>query len=151
MLNELAKKDITWRKIAYNITGNKDAADELVQEMYIKLMNIDKEVNDFYVTLTMRSIYLDQFKKKKVVYIEDNLKQLKDAKSEFEICDDGLEIISKMKWWEKELLELTYHYSYRQIQKEYNINHNMVFQVVKKYKTIWQNLTKERQATLQLK
>ena len=37
ILAELAKKDAQWRKMAFQICKDKDLADELVQEMYLKL------------------------------------------------------------------------------------------------------------------
>ena len=37
MLLELSKKDKKWRHIALKLCGNKDLADDIVQEMYLKL------------------------------------------------------------------------------------------------------------------
>ena len=37
MLKELAKRDKDWRKMAFQICGNKMTADDLVQDMYLKI------------------------------------------------------------------------------------------------------------------
>jgi len=38
-INELAKHDTKWREIAFKITWDKTKADDLVQDMYLKLMD----------------------------------------------------------------------------------------------------------------
>ena len=65
MIEQLAKKDTYWRRIAYNICKNKMLADDLVQDMYLALSNVTKEINDFYVIIVIRNIYL--LKKKTIV------------------------------------------------------------------------------------
>ena len=40
MLNEICKKDKYWRTIAFAICKDKDLADDLVQDMYVKLHNV---------------------------------------------------------------------------------------------------------------
>ena len=65
-INELAEHDTKWRTIATNITGNKSAGDDLVQDMYLKLMDVDKNINDYYVTMTLKSIFIDGIRKSKV-------------------------------------------------------------------------------------
>jgi len=65
-INELVEHDAKWRTIAAKITGNKMSADDLVQDMYLKLMDKDKDVNDYYVTLTLKSIFIDMIRKEKV-------------------------------------------------------------------------------------
>ncbi len=49
---ELSKKDKKWRHIALKLCGNKELADDIVQDMYLKLH--DKEdLKDFYVVLKL--------------------------------------------------------------------------------------------------
>jgi hypothetical protein len=62
MLNELVKKDIYWRKVALHICNNKDLADDIVQDMYLKLHKSNQELKDSYVYFTMKSIFLDYVK-----------------------------------------------------------------------------------------
>ena len=65
-INELAEHDAKWRTIAAKITGNKASADDLVQDMYLKLMEVDKDINDYYVTLTLKSLFIDGIRKSKI-------------------------------------------------------------------------------------
>ena len=65
-INELAEHDAKWREIAFKITWCKAKADDLVQDMYLKLMDKDKNLNDYYVTLTLKSIFIDGIRKDKV-------------------------------------------------------------------------------------
>ena len=65
-INELAIHDTKWRTIALKITGNKMSADDLVQDMYLKLMEVDKDINDYYVTMTLKSIFIDGIRKSKI-------------------------------------------------------------------------------------
>lgn len=67
MLDELSKKDKKWRRLALSITKDKDEADEIVQEMYIKIHDLNKEmVNDFYVYYTMKHIFYSRLKKREI-------------------------------------------------------------------------------------
>ena len=51
ILKELSNHDKQWREIACNITkGDKDLADDLTQQMYLKLMNY-KKFNVYFVFL----------------------------------------------------------------------------------------------------
>lgn len=65
-INELAVHDTKWRAIALKITSNKSSADDIVQEMYLKLMTTDKDINDYYVTMTLKSIFIDGIRKSKI-------------------------------------------------------------------------------------
>jgi DNA-directed RNA polymerase specialized sigma24 family protein len=81
MLDELAKRDNDWRKMAFHICKNKDTADDLVQDMYLKFANYNKKVNDFYVYFAIKSIWLDKLKDKKTKTVEllDNFNTFADT------------------------------------------------------------------------
>lgn len=71
MLEELAKRDKEWRRMALSICNDKDLADELVQDMYIKIHDMGKkEVNGFYVYYTMKHLFYDRFKKTKEIPVD---------------------------------------------------------------------------------
>ena len=42
MVEQLSKKDAYWRKIAFNICKDKSTADDLVNDMYLKLYDCKK-------------------------------------------------------------------------------------------------------------
>ena len=62
MLHQLAKKDSKWREIALKICKDKMLADDIVQEMYLKLANNKKQINDFYVIIVIRNLFIDEIK-----------------------------------------------------------------------------------------
>ena len=59
MLLELSKKDKIWREIAFKICGDHSKADDLVQEMYLKLYSQKKQINSGYIYATLRSIFIE--------------------------------------------------------------------------------------------
>jgi len=67
MIKELCKKDRFWRIVAYRICKDKSFADDMVQEMYLKLYNCTKQINDFYVIITMKNIFIDSTKKQSLL------------------------------------------------------------------------------------
>jgi DNA-directed RNA polymerase specialized sigma24 family protein len=148
MLQELSKKDKLWRNIAFNICKNKFLADEIVQEMYLRFhRNPKDEVNDYYVALVLKSVYLNMLKEKTNAsinsfhYIEDNSNDFEPNDKEQAILDE----IENLTWTQKELLAEVYDRSYREIESIYNINYGYSYLQVKKAKDkVWQKLEKRK-------
>jgi len=138
MVNELVKKDIIWRKIAFAICKDEMLADDLVQEMYLKLFNCKKEINDFYVVLTIKTLFLDYLRKSKLKISIDNF-DFKNIENNFEFDDKEKEFIKELKWYEKELLEMSYDLSLRQIEKETKIHYKFTERVLIKVRKKWQD------------
>lgn len=77
MLELLAKEHTLWLKMVINMGCSKDIAEDIVQEMYLKLHRLikeekkimynDEEVNRFYVFVTLKNLYID-FRKAKNKY-----------------------------------------------------------------------------------
>lgn len=134
ILEELSKHDSKWRSTALKITkGNKDIADDITQEMYLKLLNYEY-FTDFLVVLTLRSIYLDRFKKPQNISIEE-LNYIDSKENTFQVDDNQKEILDNtnlLKWYQKELLKESYDLSIRQIANKYNINYGFVFREIQK-------------------
>jgi len=82
------RKHNTWlSQVAYNFTSNKDNAEELVQELYLKMMEIKdinkimfkEDVNLFYLYKMLRSIYLNGIKRSKPsLPLDDEIYELPD-------------------------------------------------------------------------
>ena len=105
ILNDLAKHDKKWRQIAYRICNDRMLADDLVQEMYLKLMNRTKW-NDYFVTITLRNLFIDHVRKTKNVRLEE-LNYVIDHTNNFEPTDYQQELLNefdKLDWVAKELL-----------------------------------------------
>lgn len=66
MLEQLVKHHNQLLKIAYNFTGDKDSANDVLQDAYIKIYDSGKkfeEINDAYIYFTIKSVWLDSKKK----------------------------------------------------------------------------------------
>ncbi len=138
ILDELSKKDKEWRKAAYVICKDKMLADDLVQEMYFKLMNRTKW-NDYFVFITLRNLFLDHLRKQKDVRLEE-LHYIEDRSEVFEPDDEEQKILDafdKLDWVQKELLlERANGMSLRDIQKRYNINYGYTYRETTKAKEV---------------
>jgi RNA polymerase sigma factor (sigma-70 family) len=132
----LAKKDAYWRKIALNICKDKELADDLVQDMYIKLIDCKKQINDFYVVIVIRNLFLDHIKQtKKRGHVNlDDFYTLESQNNTFEIDDEQKEIIDNMYWVAKGYFELSQDMSLREMAKELNTNYVYIHRVMKKAK-----------------
>ena len=144
ILEELSKKDKEWRKAAYVICKDKMLADDLVQEMYFKLMNRTKW-NDYFVFITLRNLFLDHLRKQKDIRLEE-LHYIEDRTEIFEPDDEEqkvLDAFDKLDWVQKELLlERANGMSLRDIQKRYNINYGYTYRETTKAKDIIKNKKK---------
>lgn len=144
ILEELSKKDKEWRKAAYLICKDKMLADDLVQEMYLRLMDKTKW-NDYFVYITLRNLFLDRLRKEKDVRL-DKFHYLEDRTEVFEPDDEEQKILDafdKLDWVQKELLlERANGMSLRDIQKRYNINYGYTYRETTKAKDIIKNTKK---------
>ena len=85
ILDILAKRHIEWVKMAKAFKISEDKANELVQDMYLRMhdytkdvkriMYNEKEINTFYIYITLRNLYYSKFtnynKNKKTVLFSD--------------------------------------------------------------------------------
>lgn len=130
MLEVLSKKDDYWRKIALKICKDKYLADDLVNDMYLKLYDNEKANSDWYVIIVIRNLFLDSLKQKREISIDEVT--VKETHNHFEIDDNELELIKGLKWWERELLELSYDHSLRELGEKLNINYAFIYRTIKR-------------------
>ena len=65
ILHEICKGHIKWVRMAQKF--DYDNAEDLVQEMYLKIHNLNPiKVNEVYIYRTIKSIFVDEYKKKKL-------------------------------------------------------------------------------------
>ena len=127
-INELSEQDTKWRAIALKITTNKMTADDLVQDMYLKLMDVDKDINDYYVTLTLKSLFIDSIRKNKTQGLV-NGEQIEDTSAAFEPTDEEREMLDKINalpYHQREFIEESYDHSLREIEDIYDINYGFI-------------------------
>lgn len=130
MLELLAQKDKYWREIAYNICKNKYLADDIVNDMYLKLASNEKAKNDFYVVIVIRNLFIDSTKERKYIPIDENF--IKEVNTNYEIDDEELQLIEGLEWWERDLIELSHDYSLRELGKKLNINYAFIHRTIKR-------------------
>jgi DNA-directed RNA polymerase specialized sigma24 family protein len=148
MLEELAKRDKDWRKMAFHICKSHDTADDIVQDMYLKFANYDKKVNDFYIYFAIKSIWLDKLKDKKTKTVEliDNCNTFADT-YDFEldeIKEITLKKVKQLPFFERELLKVTtQEMSQRELSRQTGINLLVIQKTVKKTKQeLWEDVKK---------
>jgi RNA polymerase sigma factor (sigma-70 family) len=148
----LADKQKDWFYMAKSFGVSDEDANELVQQMYIrisdyvkdvsKIMYNDTEVNTYYVYITLRNLYLSDFHKanKRTSYIEDlpedivdyridNIK-IEEEKEYFDRVIDKVEsIVEKWYWYDKKVFNIHFYeeMSMRKISKETKISLSSIF------------------------
>lgn len=130
MLEDISKKDKYWRAIALNICKDKQLADDLVQDMYLKVNEIDKEVNDFYIITIINNLFIDVCRKNKNELDVSQLYNLVDKVYNYEYNDIDVTILersNKLTWFQTKLLTENYDKSIRKIESEYNINYGYIY------------------------
>ena len=138
MLEEIAKKNKLWFKIALKICKDEDLAKDLVQDMYLIVYeNCNKEINNNYVAKIIYNLFLKNCKNQNKT-IRGISFDIKDNSNIFEPSDEEKYILDNLTFLEKELILLKEKLSYHDIEREYNINYQFarrkIIDVKKKYK-----------------
>lgn len=166
VIDLLAKRHSDWIKMALSFKIDNDQANEIVQEMYLrmndyvkdvkKIMYNDKEINTFYVYITLRNIYYSNFyatgkniKNRKIIYFSEIIdnhdafflgKNLKEDPEQIEKIIDKKQKLEKLLnkieaeidtwyWYDKKMtkLYLNTKMSMRDISKETKISLSSIF------------------------
>jgi len=134
ILEELAKKDAQWRKMAFQICKDKDLADELVQEMYLKLYNNTNLIKDGYIYTVLRNLFYDYTKTQKDIIVDF---------SNIEILDDGdyiepidyKALIKGLTWYERTMFELSTLVGQRELSRQTGIHIQTIHRINKMVKS----------------
>jgi DNA-directed RNA polymerase specialized sigma24 family protein len=137
LLEILAKKDKYWREIAFKICKDRYLADDLVQEMYLRFLRHPKEkVNDFYVCLVIKSLFLNYKKTETQNLCIDNFYNIQENNDTFEPTDYELSLIKaceKLPYPQDLLMQENYDLSIRELEKKYpHINYGLIYRELKK-------------------
>lgn len=65
MLEKLSENHKKWVAIAYNMCKCKDKANDIVQDMYVKMYEVKKDFDDGYIFCVIRSIFIEEIREKK--------------------------------------------------------------------------------------
>lgn len=127
--------DKLWRQYALKICGSQYDADDLVQEMYLKLSD-KKELSKKYVYLTLYSLFIDSKRKQRHdVEISNKIELSESQKNKY----DDLHVtneLSKVPFKIRECFIEHQNKSYRQMQEEFNINYATIRRMSEKAKAI---------------
>ena len=139
ILIELAVHDKKWRNYALKITKDYDVANDLVQDMYIKMINYEgKDWNSCYIYLALLNLFRDALRKKN---IENNSIDIEILKNTLAVYDDELEegeiektINDKLKKHDDYYSELALiqadGMSYRKIAYLYQVNFSTTYKKI---------------------
>ncbi len=133
IIHELAKKDAQWRKMALQICKCKDLADELVQNMYIKLSERTIPVSDGYIFVTLRSLFYDSLKNNDILIDDFSKFEIQDE----EYCEgiDYDEISKDLTWYEKTMFEQSTLLGQRELSRQTGIHIQTIHRINKMVKT----------------
>lgn len=134
MLTELSKRDTEWRKIAFKICRNRQLADEIVQEMYVKIHNIQpKTINTSYVSFCMYHIFIDMTRlAKRSCTISDVTKTVTSSDGINDEEHEILERFNSLPWYQRELIQESQWKSLRKMERELNVNYMFIHLTLKK-------------------
>jgi DNA-directed RNA polymerase specialized sigma24 family protein len=142
----LFKKHSDWIKIVNSFGCEKHLAEDLVQEMYIKIqLKLEKgldisygdEVNYYYIFKTLRTLFLDLMRKGKNIkrVPVENIKGTDDTidyEKKYQIILDELE---KLYWYDKKVFELiNAGESIAQLSRKTGIQYYSLYNTYKKVK-----------------
>jgi DNA-directed RNA polymerase specialized sigma24 family protein len=132
ILAELAKKDAQWRKMAFQICKDKDLADELVQEMYLKLYQNTNLIKDGYIYTVLRNLFYDYTKSNKDILIDFSNIEIIDT--EYVEPVDYFQLMKGLTWYERTMFELSTLVGQRELSRQTGIHLQTIHRISKKVK-----------------
>lgn len=133
ILAELAKKDAQWRKMAFQICKDKDLADELVQEMYLKLAYNTNLIKEGYIYTVLRNLFYDYTKSNKDILIDFSNIEIEDT--EYTEPVDYIELMRGLTWYERTMFELSTLVGQRELSRQTGIHIQTIHRVNKMVKS----------------
>ena len=133
ILDELAKKDAQWRKMAFQICKDKDLADELVQEMYLKLYQNTNLIKEGYIYTVLRNLFYDYTKSQKDIIIDFSNIEIEDT--EYIEPVDYFQLMKGLTWYERTMFELSTLVGQRELSRQTGIHLQTIHRVNKMVKS----------------
>lgn len=154
ILSLLAAKHTDWINVCRSFGASKELAEDVVQDMYIKLytwsqkndrslMYNNEEVNYYFVFKALRSIYIDTAKQESSTFNpeNDNLFINKSNEEDIERQEIQMEIedkLSSMYWYDRKIFELVYikKISRLQLAEKTGISYDSIKRTVRKVENL---------------
>ena len=117
-INKIFEKHDTWVAIVKSFGCNKVTAEDIVQEMYIKILlklkdgldiiYVDEEVNYYYIFKTLRTLFIDLKRKEKdITYQDINNCMLLSHDSNFNsVYEDVQNALNDLYWYDKKVFDI---------------------------------------------
>jgi len=139
MIEQICKKHKLWVSYVRKL-GEIDYAEDIVQEMYIRVIKYkpkfaieNNQVNDKYIYIMLQNIFLDEIK-------NNSKNRITKTDNDSYINEDLLkkidEEIESWNWYDKQLFKIYSQTgkSIRKIAKEYNVSYISIFRTLKNRK-----------------
>ena len=147
-IEAIFKKHNDWVDIVQTFGCNKETAEDLVQEMYVKIqlkinngLDIsfgDEDINHIYVFKTLRTLFLDLKRKEKNIYLESD-EVLDEVESDFSIdnfdkvYDQVKGELKKMYWYDRKIFDLIDNgKSIAELSRDTNISYYSLYNTYRK-------------------
>jgi DNA-directed RNA polymerase specialized sigma24 family protein len=136
ILEQLSQKDGKWRSYALKITLDKDLADDLVQDMYLKChRNQYKRTDDSYIYFILLNLYRDYLRKCNTLIDLDVIKERIGVEDDYGTDEVEDVITDKLKGFDDYFAELALinadGTSLREIERLYGVNYAKVWREIK--------------------
>jgi hypothetical protein len=118
--------------MALQICKSKDVADELVQNMYIKLSERTIPVSDGYIFVTLRSLFYDSLKNTDILI--DDFSKFEVEDEEYNEGIDYDELSKDLTWYERTLFEQSTLIGQRELSRQTGIHIQTIHRVNKMVK-----------------
>jgi len=161
MLEELSKHQDTWLRMALKICGNKNQAQDLVQDMYLKMHEKQFEVKEVFVYFVLKNLFIDQKRSLKVrdvkelqpihelkAFCEDiNFDSIANSENEF---DCAIEVFNSLNWHEQYIIKECCTISMREFSRQSKIAMPAIININRNYRQkVWE-LQKRKSKDLEM-
>jgi DNA-directed RNA polymerase specialized sigma24 family protein len=141
VIEQLAQRDSEWRKMSLHICKDKDLADELVQEMYIKSVDF-KNVKNItnYVFFVLKNLYYDSLKSKDICVDNFNIfaiidEDYQEPSNDFYLTEKEFKLLLKdLTWYERTMYLKSEQYGQRELSRMTGIRLQTIHRVNKNVK-----------------
>ena len=159
LLELLAARHNDWLNMAYSFGLCTEDAEDLVQDMYVKMYDFSSaeriqyndDINTFYVYITMRNLFYDKKKKEVPTVNIDSMNFLPEEEAEndkeaLEILLEKMdECIGQQHWYNKKIFEIYYGKgeTIRALSKGSKISSSSIFNTIKNVRETIKEYCKE--------
>jgi DNA-directed RNA polymerase specialized sigma24 family protein len=149
ILEKIYKKHKTWCQIVESFGCNSETAEDIVQEMYLKIgrlvqggkdITYGDDVNHFYIFRTLTTIFLDYKRKESktgLIGIDDLEIQIEDSEDvEYEKkYEKVLEALLELYWYDRKVYEIIENgESISELSRKTNISYYSLYNTYRKVK-----------------